>query len=270
MKAPLVTVAICTYNGEVYLEKMLNSVLTQDYPNFEVVIVDDGSSDGTVSMIKRFADRHDCIRPFFRSNHGLPGSRNFSFSQARGDWIAIIDQDDLCYPTRLSRQMEVTRAHPTAGLVFCNTHYINERDEIIGNHLARFSLPESFIPKGTASDLLLQLGCYIDSEACFIKRDTVRSIGAQDESLVYSCDYEYFIRAGLAVDFAYTSEILSAWRIHEEQATKKYRKVRYEARAVFRRYFKRKGVSLWTKAIIAKNMLKSYAGEILDDFRQRA
>src|SRR6204780_833193 len=109
MNLPLITVVVCSFNGERYLEKALNSVLAQDYANFELVIVDDGSSDATVSIIKRFADRYSCIRPFFRGHHGLPASRNFAFAQSRGGWIAIIDQDDLCYPTRLSRQLEVAQ-----------------------------------------------------------------------------------------------------------------------------------------------------------------
>src|ERR1700735_1059352 len=120
MNLPLITVAVCSFNGERYLERTLKSVLAKDYSNFEVVVVDDGSSDGTVSIIRRFADRHSCIRPFFRDHHGLPASRNFLFSQAGGEWIALIDQDDLCCQTRLSRQLDLARRYPTAGLVFSN------------------------------------------------------------------------------------------------------------------------------------------------------
>ena len=264
---PLISVTICTYNGELYLEKTLDSVLAQDYPNFEVVVVDDGSRDNTIRIIERYANEHECIRPFFRSNHGLPGSRNFAFAQARGEWIAIIDHDDLCYPTRLSRQLETTRKYPTAGFVFCNTHFINERDEIIGDHMSRFSLPESFIRKGEAGNLLLRLGCFVDSESCFIKRETVERLAALDESLRFTCDYEYFIRAGFEVDFAYSNDILAAWRIHATQATKTFRKIRHEERGIFRRYFGGKDVTSGTNAVLLKRLCRSFAGEIVDRIR---
>ena len=236
MNPPLITVAICSYNGERYLERTLNSVLAQDYPNYEIVIVDDGSTDGTISIIERFAGMNKSIRPFFRRNHGLPVSRSFSFAQAKGEWIAIIDQDDLCYPTRLSRQFGIAQRYPTAGFVFCNVHHINEADEVIGDHMSRFALPESFIRKGEMGNLLLKLNCFAASASCFIKRETVQMVGAYDESLAYVCDYDYFVRAGFQVDFAYTWDILGAWRSHTEQATNTYGKKGHEARAVYWRH----------------------------------
>jgi glycosyltransferase involved in cell wall biosynthesis len=257
MVTPLVTVAICTFNGEPYLEKTLKSVIAQTYSNLEIVIVDDGSTDGTTAIIDRFVREHIGIKSFYRSNHGLPASRNFAFAQARGEWIAIIDQDDLCYPTRLERQMEVARSYPTAGLVFCNTHYINEFDDVIGEHMSRFKLPESFIPKGLAANLLLGQGCYIDSESCFISRETVRSLGSLDETLRYACDYEYFVRAGFEVDFAYSSDILAAWRIHANQATKKDGRKFIEMYSIYKRFVWSRGLTLRTRTSLIVNLFKS-------------
>ena len=263
MTPPLITVAICCFNGERYLERTLNSVLAQDYPNFEIVIIDDGSSDGTRSIIERFADRNKCIRAFFRSNHGLPASRNYSFGKAKGEWIAIIDQDDLYYPTRLSRQIEMARSYPTAGLVFCNVHYIDETDAVIDDYLSVFALPDSYIPNRDAGNLLLRLGCFSASASCLIKRETVQVIGAFDESIAYACDYDYFIRAGLEVDFAYTRDSLAAWRKHAGQATSTYSKRDHEIRSVLWRYTRHTSVSGWTKAMLLRRIVKSLAGGIV-------
>ncbi len=257
---PLITVAICCFNGERYLEKTLRSVLTQDYPNLEIVIVDDGSTDGTAKIIERFADQNDRIRAFFRSNHGLPASRNYSFAQAKGEWIAIVDQDDLWYPTRLSRQVEIAESYPTAGLVFCNAHHINESDDVIGEHLSAYSLPESCIPKGDAGNLLLRQGCFSASVSCLIKRGAVKAVGAFDETIPYVCDYDYFIRTGFEVDFAYTRESLAAWRKHPEQATSTYGKRDREIRCVLRRYRRDARASGWTKAALAQRIVKSVLG----------
>lgn len=262
MDVPLITVAICSFNGERYLEKTLISVLAQDYSNFEIVIIDDGSTDGTISIIERFADQNKCIRPFFRTNHGLPASRNFAFAQAKGAWIAIVDQDDLYYPARLSRQARVAQKYPTAGVVFCDVHHINESDEVTGNYLSTFTLPESFIRKGDAGNLLLKLGCFSASASILIRRETVQSVGAFDESLAYSCDYDYFVRAGFEFDFAYTSDILAAWRSHAKQATKTYRRVGHESRSVYWRYCRSANALVWTKAVLLGRILKSLASDI--------
>ena len=264
MQQPLVSVVICAYNGEKYLARAIESVLAQTYRNFEIVIVDDGSSDGTVELIHKYAAENACVRPFFRTNHGLPASRNFAFENAKGEWVAIIDQDDLCYPTRLARQFEVAVNHPTAAVIFCDTNFINEKDEVLGQHLTKFSLPENFIPKGTAGNLLLEVGCYIDSEAFFMRRDAIYSVGAMDVGLRYACDYEYFIRAGLMFDIAYTNDVLSAWRIHPEQATSTFPRIRKQVRSVYLRFLCDKRVRWRTQLVIIKNLLRSYAGQLLD------
>lgn len=266
---PLISVVICAYNGERYIEQTINSVLAQTYPNFEIVIVDDGSTDATAAIVQKLTAQHQCIRPFFRKNHGLPASRSFAFENSRGDWIAIIDQDDLCYPSRLARQIEVSNENPSAALIFCNTHFIDENDTVIGDHLSKFSLPERFIPKGLAGNLLLQVGCFIDSEAFFMRRDAALAIGRLDDSLCYACDYEYFVRAGFAVNFAYTSDALAAWRIHADQATATSPKIRQQVRTVYRRYFWARGVNFLTKIHLLKNLTKSYAGQFLDAAKRR-
>lgn len=261
MTLPLVTVTICTYNGERYLAATLDSVLAQTYPNMEVVIVDDGSRDNTVSIISRYAERDPRIRWFARANAGLPASRNYAFANSRGEWIAIIDQDDLCYPERLARQVEVAAAYPSAGLIFCDTHRIDHAGRIIGNHLSSFALPDSFIPKGLAANLLLTKGCYVDSEACFIKQAAVNRLGPPDESLRYACDYEYFIKAGFEFDFAYTRDTLAAWRVHPGQESATNRNRFKEYRSVLGRYFSHAGVTLGTRLVITQNIGRSYAGE---------
>lgn len=265
---PLISVLICTYNGQQYLEQTINSVLVQTYPNFEIVIVDDGSSDGTPELIAKLAERHSCIRPFYRSNHGLPASRNFSFEQANGEWIAIIDQDDLCYPHRLERQLATAQDNPSAKLIFCDVEFIDENDVVSDRHLAKFQLPGTLIPSGRAGNLLLDLGCYVDSEAFFMCRETAMKLGLMDETLRYACDYEYFIRAGLAVDFAYTPEILAAWRIHANQATATFSGIRKQVRSVYWRFFWDRRVSWGTRLRLVKNLFRSHVGQLLDVLRR--
>jgi hypothetical protein len=161
----------------------------------------------------------------------------------------------------LAKQVEVADKFPTAGLIFCNTDYIDEEGRKLGSHLSSFALPDSFIRKGMAGNLLLIKGCYVDSEACFIKASLVSSLGPLDESLRYSCDYEFFIRAGLTCDFAYTRETLAAWRIHPAQESAMNRNRFKEYRSVLMRFFVYAGVDLRTRLIIILNLGRSHGGE---------
>jgi glycosyltransferase involved in cell wall biosynthesis len=269
MTSPLVTVTICAYNGERYLEATLDSVLAQTYPKMEVVIVDDGSRDGTVSIIKRYAERDARIRWFVRENAGLPASRNFAFAQARGEWIAMIDQDDLCYPERLARQVAVAAANPAAGLIFCDTRFIDEAGRGFGNQFAAFSLPDSFIRKGLAANILLSQGPYASSAACLIKRTTIALLGPLDESLRFACDYEYLIRAGFEVGFAYAPDALVAWRRHAGQQTSTNFNRHRETRSVLRNYFLHDRVTFGTRLFMAWRIARYFAAEAYYRVRNR-
>ncbi len=267
-KLPLISVLICTYNGKRYLQQTIESVLAQTYLNFEVVLVDDGSTDGTTDLIAKLAGRSPKLRPFYHTNRGLPASRNFSFQQARGEWIAIIDQDDLCYPNRLERQLAVAQANPSARLIFCDVNFIDENDRVLDRHLAKFNLSDTLIPKGLAGNMLLEMGGYVDSEAFFMHRESALALEPMDETLRYACDYEYFIRAGLTMDFAYTQEVLSAWRVHAGQATATFSGIRKQVRSVYLRFLWDTRVRWSTKLIIIKNLLRSHVGQLFDEFRK--
>jgi len=267
MPQTLISVIVCTYNGERFLNQTVESILNQTYKNFEIIIVDDGSTDGTPTLISKLAEKHSCIRPFFRTNHGLPASRTFAFGVAKGAWMAIIDQDDLCYPTRLAVQLELANANPDAKLVFCDTNFIDEQDNIIGTHLSKFRLPSEYLKRGEAGNLLLSLGCFIDSEACFIQREAAMALGPFADGLRYACDYDYFIRAGLKFDFVYTTEILSAWRIHEGQTSANFPKIRREIRKVYFNYLWRSEITWVTKIKLTLNLCRSCVGNLLDHLR---
>jgi glycosyltransferase involved in cell wall biosynthesis len=262
-KKSLISVLICTYNGEKYLNQTLDSIATQTYNNYEVVIVDDGSDDRTKEIIKEQAASDRRISYYFMKNSGLAEARNYGILQCKGDWIAIIDQDDICYSERLDKQLKLTIDFPDAELIFSDTNYIDDTGLIIGHHLSSFNLPPIYIPKLMAANLLLAQGCYIDSESCFIKRSVALALGKLDNQLSYACDYDYFIRAGFKINFAYSEEVLSAWRRHSAQESITNPKRFSEYRRVLWRYFFRSDVFFYTKLYILKNLSKSIALELL-------
>ena len=262
MLAPLVSLVVCVFNGERYLSLTLDSIIAQTYSNIEILVVDDGSRDASLEIIKEYAARDERIRWFTRVNSGLPSARNFAFSEAKGQWIAVIDQDDLCYPERIQEQLSVAARFPSAGLVFCDTDHIDSNGVIVCSHLKSYVLPEDFIPSKSAANLLLSQGCFVDSEAWFIQRRVVQSLDPLVDGLRYACDYEYFIRVGLQYDFAYTRKKLAAWRMHPDQESSKNKKRFYEYRVVLRRYVFRNGIEFLTRFRIILNLIRSHLGEI--------
>ncbi len=260
MTKPLVTVVICSYNGERYITETMDSVLAQTYDNMEVVVVDDGSFDKTVSIIEKYMQLDARIRLFIRKNSGLAASRNFAFQQARGEWVATVDQDDLCHPERLSKQIELVNRFPTAGLIFSGTNMIDDRGVYLSSRLSSYDLPDSFVKKGVAGELLITNGCYIGS-AYFIKLTTINQVGKLDESLRHACDYEYFIRVGLVNDFAFTRDNLVSWRSHSNQESVANLNRFAEFRSVLLRNFWLSGLLFSTRLTIIVKLGRSFGSE---------
>lgn len=265
---PLITVAICTYNAERYLRETLDSVFHQTYENIEIVVVDDGSTDGTRTILEEAKALDNRVKVFNERHEGLATSRTKSFKYASGEWIAIIDADDLCYPNRIEIQLETSYKYPNADLIFCDTDYIDERGGKLGRHLSQFKLPP-FIPKGMAGNQLLRYGCFVDSEAFFARKRAIDSLGPLDCNLKYATDYDFFIRLGLVSSFANDPRVLGAWRIHPTQMTSYYSGiVAKENIYVYSKYLLYKGVTNWTRVLLFLKIVKNWVRRLALKFRR--
>lgn len=98
----LISIIVPVYNVELYLDKCIQSILAQSYPNFELLLIDDGSSDGSKEICDKYAKLDSRIRVFHRINGGVSSARNAGLEKAKGDWIAFIDADDWVFPNFLS------------------------------------------------------------------------------------------------------------------------------------------------------------------------
>ena len=115
---PLVSVVIASYNAARTLPATLESVLAQSYANLEVIVVDDGSTDDTPALLARQFPRVSCIR---KTNGGLPTARNCGCLAANGDFIALMDADDICHPDRISVQVAFMLARPD--ILLCSSEF---------------------------------------------------------------------------------------------------------------------------------------------------
>jgi len=255
----LVSVVVCAYNGERYLQQTLDSICRQSHEHIEIVIVDDGSTDATLEIIKKYQQRDKRIRLYIQPHRGFAAARNRAFQEANGEWIAIIDHDDLCYPERLEKQLLLSRTYPDADFIFSDTDYIDENNQVIDSQFSHVKLNDPYLEKGNAGILLLRLGGFIDSESVFIRKGIAQKYGLLDPKYLYAADYDFFVRLGFEVNFCFTREKLSAWRVHSSQATRNnVKKLNYEIIDILKRYLSDRRVDLNTKMYICLKILKIF------------
>jgi glycosyltransferase involved in cell wall biosynthesis len=176
---PLVSCIVPVFNGERFLAEALDSILRQTYRPLEVVVVDDGSTDGTAGVIAAYGPR---LRSFYQPNAGEPSARNRGLSAARGAFVAFLDADDLWHAEKLERQM--ARFHARPGLDGSVTHAQNFwaaelREEQARYQDRRYAQP---LPAWTCASLLA-------------RRELFEAVGPFDPSLLIGDDNDWFLRA---------------------------------------------------------------------------
>jgi glycosyltransferase involved in cell wall biosynthesis len=203
--APRVTVLLAVYNGEEYIGEAIRSVLEQSYRGFELLIVDDGSTDGTPSVIQTFHDPR--IRVIQNpANLGLSRSLNLGIGEARGEYIARLDADDLCRPARLERQVRFLDEHPEVALVGCGYEEIDSEGVSRGFH----DLPCEHVQIRWR---LYFVNAFVHSAVMF-RRSVVNQLGRYDDRLEQSQDFELWSRIARKHRVANLPDHLIKLRLH--------------------------------------------------------
>lgn len=197
---PAVSVVLPTYNRSHLLSRSIQSVLSQAYSDFELIIVDDGSTDDTEKVVKSFkSNKIKYIR--HRDNKGLSTSRNTGIRAARGKYIAFQDDDDEWMPEKLEKQIKAFETAPSAvGVVYTGFHRINIKKNY--ETPARITRREGYI----FSSLLRQQ--FVPPQSAVIKRDCFEKVGMFDESFIVMEDWELFLRMAQYYQFRYINEPL--------------------------------------------------------------
>jgi glycosyltransferase involved in cell wall biosynthesis len=216
-----ISIIVCVYNGEKYLKECLLSIANQDYNNFEVIVYNDGSTDNSEKIILENKKLFLKFRYYKGKNKGLAYARNCAFSLAQGEYFAVIDQDDICLPSRLSDQLKVVKqTNNSAKFIFGNSKTLTNNIISSENFLDQYKFIDQNcsgkIIKNQAKSLLLK-SCFVDSETWFMHREVFDNIGPLNIKLKYLCDFDYFFRVASNYDFYFTKKVVSYWRIHEDQ-----------------------------------------------------
>ena len=212
MKNPLVSVIIPTYNRALTLQATIQSVLRQTYKEFEIIVIDDGSMDDTEQIINNFNDKKII---YIRQDHkGASFARNKGIGNAKGEYIAFLDSDDIWLSTKIEKQLAVFKNSKfNPGVVYCGIGYIDESsEEIREEKLSAYKGNIFLYLLGARRNVVLGAGSTV-----LVKRECFKECGLLDENLPYRIDLELLIRISRKFTFDYVSQPLAKIRIHNKR-----------------------------------------------------
>jgi glycosyltransferase involved in cell wall biosynthesis len=204
---PLVSIVTPSFNQAPFLETTIQSVLGQDYPNLEYILVDGGSSDGSVEIIKKYADR--LAWWVSEPDQGQTDAINKGFARARGQVLAWLNSDDTYVPGAVSAAVAFLQTHPEVGLVYGDANFIDEQGRVIG----RFPAAQ------TDYHRLRQGYVHIPQQAAFFRADLWREVGPLDPSFYFAMDYDLWVRLAARAEIRYVPQIWANFRLHAHGKT---------------------------------------------------
>lgn len=214
--APAISVLTSVYNGERFLAAAIESVLTQDFADFEFLLLDDGSTDGSLAIAQHYAAQDNRLRVITRENRGLVASLNELLAAARAPLIARFDADDICMPERLSKQKAFMDGHPGHGLVGSDTRYIDAAGQVP-------STPALVRPHNHPGILAnLEEGPNLCHSVVMYRRALVLEIGGYRASYLHAEDLDLWLRLGEMTQLANLPEVLLEYRITPEQVSARH------------------------------------------------
>ena len=208
--SPSVSVIIATYNRARLLPQTLDSVLSQSFQDFELIVVDDGSSDDTRDLLATYKDR---IQYIYQENRGPSAARNLGARHAKAKWISFQDSDDLCLPHHLKTLHGFVQAHPGCGMVFANGKYLSgpehNRSVIIPNDKSRHLAASGIRLDDLFNKSIVRL------QAALISKTAYDAVGGHDESLRICMDLDLSFRLLMNFPVAYIDQVVFSYRKHE-------------------------------------------------------
>jgi len=201
---PLVSIVTPSFNQAVFLEDTLQSVLNQDYPNIEYIVIDGGSTDGSIEIINRYADQ--LAYWVSERDEGQTDAINKGFNYAHGDIFAWLNSDDLYRPGAVAEAVAYFRDHPEVGMVYGDADYIGDNGDVIG----RF-------PAAQTDYKRLRRGyVHIPQQATFFRARLWQMVGPLDPSFYFALDYDLWVRIAALAPIRYYPRTWAAFRLHRD------------------------------------------------------
>jgi glycosyltransferase involved in cell wall biosynthesis len=210
----LVSIIMPVYNGEQYLRQAIDSALAQSYPEWELVVVDDGSSDGTAEIVQSYSDPR--VRYTYQENRGQAAALNRGLELARGEFVTTLDADDWLPPNSLQDRLACMTEHPEFGVVYGDGNYCNAAGETV----LRFT---EHMPSGVTGDVyetLIVSPFYGTGAAVLVRRQLIERFQIYyDEAIVWCQDWDFYIRLAEKAHFGFVPSVVIFYRLHSAGMT---------------------------------------------------
>ena len=210
MQSPLLSVIMPVYNGEKYLSETIESILNQTFTDFELLILNDNSSDSTQAIIERYQQKDSRISVIVKeANVGPANLRNEGFSLAKGEYIALMDADDIALPTRFEKQIQVLNAHPEVGV--CGTWFTffgGKKDKTVRQPEKHAKIKVSFLSS-----------CSIGNPTVMVRKSALKEYRFENQYVPVE-DYDLWSRMITTTNFYIVQESLLNYRQHDSNISK--------------------------------------------------
>lgn len=199
---PLVSIVTPSFNQARYLEATIQSVLSQDYPHIEYMIVDGSSNDGTVDIIKKYESK--LAWWVSEKDKGQTDAINKGYARAKGEILAWLNSDDTYEPGAVSAAVKYLQEHPEVGMVYGDCNFINESGRVIGK----------FGATQTSYRLLRQGYSHIPQQTMFFRSSLWKQVGPLDPSFYFAMDYDLWTRIAARSEIKYVPQTWANFRLH--------------------------------------------------------
>jgi len=256
-ETPLVSVVIPSYNAARFVADAVQSVLAQTYPNLEVLVIDDGSTDDTRQVMEQFASDAR-VNYHYQTNRGESGARNTGIRLARGEFIAYCDADDLWEPRKLEVQIPCFDGRPELGVVYTNVIHVDANNQPMETY-------QTMRHNGRISAKLLMEN-FVTGAASIIRKKYFDLVGGYDESLRTCQDYDMWLRLSAVCEFFYLDVVTYRYRQWPGQISRN-ELMQFENSTIAREKFIKANPELARAADLAELWAGTYAGRGLAKMR---
>ena len=233
---PTISVLMPVYNVEEYVAQAIESILAQTFGDFELIFIDDGSTDASLKILEAYAAKDKRIRLTSRENQGISRTRNELLAKAKGKFIAVMDSDDIALPDRFARQIEFLQRESDVVCVGGARELIDEK----GRLLTYIEDPEH---NDQIQQLLLAGHCCICQSSAMIRRSALLKVGGYDESMHPAEDLDLWLRLGEVGKLANLKDKVVKYRLHQNSASEQNQTLqRNNAQRACERAWQRRGI----------------------------
>ncbi|MDN4066521.1 glycosyltransferase [Paenibacillus vini] len=217
MSSPVVSVCIPVYNAECFITQTINSVLAQTFQDFEIIIVDNASTDNTMMKIRKFKD--DRIKVYSNKNNiGMVANWNKCLTYSSGEYVKFLCADDLMLPGLLERQVDVLNKNPKVSLVSSGSYIINEENKVVAKRM-KIRNDGVYTGEKMARKSLRIGNIFGEPTTVMFRKDTLDATGPFDLNYFYAPDWDMWLKLMYVGDFYFIHDYLSKFRVSKSSTT---------------------------------------------------